>query len=327
MDIQACFGRAFQIWKSTRKLWLLGCLAVLTGTGGISASFNVSMPSTDFERFDFLQIDEEQLLAYLQWIHENLLLWMSAAFIVTLLLLIVQIVLGAWVQGAMIDLAAKADLGQEFSIRSSFAAALKRLSPLTRVMLLLRLPTFVSLAMGFVFIVFIFSQMPDWISGNISGESIFMTFLGVFLCVLIMVLLVSVLQLLSSFLEPLALRVCLFEQQAVWASVRRSFALIRQNLGLTLLTWFGMGVVAAAIGMLMSVAGIFFFLIGLSSSTPAITYLLLGIGLLLFFGLLLGLGALFASYLATLWNVVYRACIAPKPQYPPPSGPQPYLNG
>lgn len=325
MDIQACFGRAFQIWKRTRKLWLLGFLAVLTGTGGINTSFNVNLPASEAEDLNIPQIDEDMIFGYLQWVQENLLL-LGLFFVAALLLMIlIQLLLAAWVQGAMIDLAAKSDMGQEFSIRSSFGAAAKRLPSLTGVMLALRIPTFITVAAAIVIVLNIISQIPGWLSSD-SFEQTLATFFGVFFCSIILILLGSLLQLLCSFLEPLALRVCLFEEQAVWASVRRSFGLIRQNLGLTFLSWFGMGIVAAVIGMILSFMGIFIVVIGISSTSSTMTYLLIAIGLVLFFGLAIGLGGLFASYLATLWNVVYRACITPKSQNPAPTAPQPYMQ-
>lgn len=328
MDIQATFGRAFQIWKRTRKLWLLGCLAVLTGTGGINANFNVSLPTSgtsDTGDLNLPQIDESTIFGYFEWIEQNAVLLGLFLFVFILLTMIIQLFLAAWVQGAMIDLAAKADMGQEFSIRSSFGAAAKRLPSLTAVMLVLRIPSFISIGIAFVLLINLFSQLGSLIRGD-NFDEVLAVFSGFFFCGILMVLIISLVQLFCSFLEPLALRISLFENLPIWASIRRSFALIRQNLGLTFLSWFGMGVVASIIGMLLSVAGIFIVVIGTINSSPAISYLLFGVGGLVFFGLAIGLGGLFASYLATLWNVVYRVCISPKPQNPVPPAPQPYLN-
>jgi hypothetical protein len=326
MGIQEVFARAFQIWKRARKLWILGLLTVLTGTSGISANFNVNLPVSDAENTNIpqVQIDESMILGYLQWIQENIVLLGLFLVVFILLSMLIQVFFAAWVQGATIDLAAKADMGQELSIRSSFGAAAKRLPSLTGVMLALRIPSFISLIFVFVMIINIFSLLINVLNGTDIEQAI-PAFLGIFFCSFFFVLLILLAQLFCSFLEPLALRVCLFEQQAIWASIRRAFALIRQNLGLSFLSWFAMGVVATVIGMILSIAGIFFVVIGTSISSPAISYLIFAVGGLIFFGLALGLGALFASYLATLWNVIYRVCITPKPQNPAPPEPQTYI--
>ncbi len=309
MDYTEVMRQAWGIFKTRRELWILGVLSALFGQGEFSVSTNVNQsfnqPSTTGGGTGLPPFIEENLAGWMANPWPLVIGLIGIILVVGLLFLL----LGSWMQAGLIHGTSMAHQGQPNSVGGSLTYARGRYGAMVLLKLLLQLPTLI------VGIIAIAVSVPLWVNimGTIDSpnpEAIFPMMLGSFACLIPLFLLVGLYGLVISLLDDLAFRYCVLEGSRPWQSIRQAWRLLTANLGTCLITWVLLGVIAFLFGLVAAIpqfALVFATISQLARGT--ITPLATGtIVALIIYGITLsvGVGGILTSFNATLWTTLFR---------------------
>ncbi len=306
MDTGTLIKRGFSIWWQHKALWIFGMLLVLTGRGsGISFNFN-------FEPDSLATVPAETIFRNLRAIGlsdtspEAVVSWLITVSVVVLIAgIILTLVIGNLVEAAAIWQTDQANQGGQIDLAASFANGLRRLGTLIGVDLILLSPMLIPLIIligsTIAIAVNVITMIGDGPGVDMLIGSV-IAWLAVFICVGLIVFIYGIF---LSLLRPLAARACVMEALGPVASLKRSWQLLRRQIGTVLVIWLitvGVGVVyALPVGTL---TGIALLTSGANPLTNIGLWLSVTFALNLIFGVLIG--GLINSLFVSLWTVAYR---------------------
>jgi hypothetical protein len=317
MDVQNLFRRSYAIWWRVRSLWVAGIIAALFGYGEYGASANFQQRTQTFptgpgSASPFGNLAENPQIA---WLIANLGLIIGGLLLVGLVWGLIAGLLGALANGAMIQIAAAAERGQPAGLDDGLRAGQARAWPLFLINLLMVLPGLVLVLVGFAVFGTLFWRV---ISGGIDGSldqpaQILPALLGGLACFLPLVLLGALLSVILRLIGRFAARACVIEGLGPIASLRRSLALIRSNIGSTLLLWVMLGILSLLVSALLAIPTV---ALAFSLSADFFRAGFAGLSALSVVGLLayslvvnVGLGGVLTSFNATVWTLLYRSFV------------------
>lgn len=302
--------RAAQIFWHTKALWLLGILAALFGQNeyGFSVNYSERVPASGATQpgapfADFLANP---------WVASFLadpIPYLMAIGALALIIWMITTLVGWLMQGAMIDLAARAERGEAPSLRASLGRSREHIGPLFLMRLVLAIPTMIVIILAALLIVPLF--LAVFRTGTPDPSAIFPRLFGTLACLIPLFLLNGLAGIVLTMLNVLAARACVLEGLTMRASLRRGWFLLRRNLGYTVLNWF----------MFLIFGAIFSF----AAALPALLLLITAgqaflhnewtgwavasaLGLAVYFVVMsIGVGGILTSFNSTVWTVLFQA--------------------
>jgi len=302
--------RAARIFWHTKALWLLGILAGLFGQNeyGFSVNYSERIPASGSAQPDAPFAD---FLAN-PWVASfvaNPVPYLVAIGAVALIVWMITTLIGWLMQGAMIDLAARVDLGDAPSLRASLGRSRKHIGPLFLMRLVLAIPTMIVIVLAALLVVPLF--LAVFRTGTPDPSALFPRLFGTLACLIPLFLLNGLAGIVLTMLNVLAARACVLEDLTMRASLRRGWFLLRRNLGYTVLNWF----VFLIIGAIFSFAAALPALLLLISAGQAFLHnewttwaMAAAIGLGVYFVVMsIGVGGILTSFNSTVWTVLFQA--------------------
>ncbi len=306
--------RAAALWWRTRILWPLGMLAALFGSGDLAVNGNVNVQQRVFVS------DPAAMPPWLDDLAESPLLrsfvdnpW---PYVIGFLLLaaglgLIGMLVGVIAHGAMIRVADMADQGYQASIGDGLRTGAARAMPLFLLNLIVTLPLIVGVAIvtGMIAMV-VLGVLRAAIGGSeLDPAPLFASALGTIFCSIGIIILISIISVVLGVLLRVAQRVCVIEARGPLESLGRGWALIRQNLGLTLLTWLLQAVLGGLTSFILSLPAVG---MGLSVTFTILQGGAFPVGLviaLVLYALFVNVvaGGLLTAFNSALWTVMYRA--------------------
>jgi hypothetical protein len=302
--------RAARIFWHTRALWLLGILAALFGQNeyGFSVNYSQRVPASGSAQLDAPFAD---FLAN-PWVASflaNPIPYLVAIGALALIVWMITTLIGWLMQGAMIDLTARADQGDAPSLRASLGRSRKHIGRLFLIRLVLAIPTMIVVILAALLIVPLF--LAVFRTGTPDPSAIFPRLFGTLACLIPLFLLNGLAGIVLTMLNVLAARACVLEDLTMRASLRRGWFLLRRNLGYTVLNWF----VFLIIGAIFSFTAALPALLLLISAGQAFLNnewtawaLAAAIGLGVYFVVMsIGVGGVLTGFNSTVWTVLFQA--------------------
>ncbi|GIV87529.1 MAG: hypothetical protein KatS3mg055_0047 [Chloroflexus sp.] len=301
MDTTTLLKRGFAVWWRYKVLWGLGALLALFGRGyGVTINLGVVQPE---------EVPADLVPALLSLIPEELTPETVVGSLVTVTLIlfglwIVLLLVGNLVEAAAIVQTDLLDRRGQFDVSGSFAIGTQRMIPLFLLDIVLSIP---ALVIGLLIIIAVgvllmnLTMMASDAPGVEMLAGAVVVMLGVVLCLSIPLLIWGFV---LSLWRPLAVRVCVLEQQGPVASIKRGWAILRRNLGQVVIVW----LVLLGIGVIYSlpvgaIAGVLW---AVTAANP-LTNFGLWVAITILFNLIFAVifGGILASLNVALWNVGY----------------------
>jgi hypothetical protein len=302
--------QAARIFRQTKALWLLGIIAALFGQNeyGFSVNYSERTPASSTAQPDapFADILANPWVAsflanpfpYLLGIGALMLIgWMITSLV------------GWFVQGAMIDLAARANQDSSPSLRTSLRASRQHIWPLFLIYLVLSIPTIVVIILAALLIVPLFlsifrTSTPDF-------SVVFPRLFGTLACLIPLFLLNGLAGIVLRLLNVLAARACVLEHLAVRESLRRGWFVLRRNVGYTVLNWFLFLIFGAIFGFVAALPALLLLITAGQAFlhndwTPWALSAAIGVGIY-FVVMSIGVGGSLTGFNSTVWTVLYQA--------------------
>lgn len=301
MDTTTLLKRGFAIWWRYKVLWGLGALLALFGRGyGVTINLGVVQPE---------EVPADLVPALLSLIPEELTPETVVGSLVTVTLIlfglwIVLLLVGNLVEAAAIVQTDLLDRRGQFDVSGSFAIGTQRMIPLFLLDIVLSIP---ALVIGLLIIIAVgvllmnLTTMASDAPGVEMLAGAVVVMLGVVLCLSIPLLIWGFV---LSLWRPLAVRVCVLEQQGPVASIKRGWAILRRNLGQVVIVW----LVLLGIGVIYSLpVGAIAGVLWAATAANPLTNFGLWVAITILFNLIFAVifGGILASLNVALWNVGY----------------------
>ena len=290
MDYGNLLKRAWTIVWTHKYLIALGVLVTLGNGGSSSSGFQYRASDQDFQNMpDFLPQPDLSRLSFGIGAAELALI----AVIIGVLLIVFLLIwaLSQIAQGALIAGVEMVETGRDSSLGIAWQAGWRRGWTLIGIGLVPLIPTLIVIGAALAAGVLIFglgAAFGRGVDPSLAGGGAVAIVLA-FICITLPVLLVV------GFLCNLAYRACMLEESGVWASYRRGWQVLRDNLGEAVL----IALLALAIGV-----GLFIILL-----FPTI---IMALCCVLWPLLLLIQGAI-AAYFSTVWTLAWREWTGAQP--------------
>lgn len=321
MDYGALLKRAWNIIWRNKIMWLFGFLIALGSGGGPNANFQVSGPwpgrasvPPEVER------SLSQLLADRTLIITIVIVILAVALLIKLILAL----LAALGHSAMVDMAREADEVGATNFRTGWRTSWRKMLPTFFIRFLVWLPLFVILLAGTIPV--LVSLIPLITSGKLREPEVAfpVVLLSAWACLAPACCIGWLLTIPLHVLETLAIRALVLEGHGIWSSFRRSWEVLKTNLGDLIIVW--LIVLVIDIGAIIVIAlplSLLAFAVLLPLALAAIVApILLAPMILVILLLALGSAALRSvpeAYKSTTWTLAYRQWIArpaPAPSEP-----------
>ncbi len=309
-SFSSLFGDAWRIYWRHRKLWVLGVISALFGYSGVNVNVNyeVRQPLNIEPR----QMSQPMIAVLLGERWQEWMILFAGLMLVALAWAIASLVLGAWVQGALIRMVQGILHGEPLELRSAFGETRRRLPTLVGVSLIGFLPALVMLGLTLAAVAPILSTLlfrPLQEIGQMPEQALLSAFTPL-LCLVPLLLCIGLpLMIVIGVLFVGAQRACVLESMGAWASYRRAARLMRANLGHTVLAAVLLFIIGLVFGALASLpAALLWMPIARAVLQGAWTPAVIVNGAFLAIYLLvvnLGLGGWIAGFASTLWTRLY----------------------
>jgi hypothetical protein len=299
---------AASIFRKTKALWLLGVVAALFGQNeyGFSVNYSQRVPASSASQPDAPFADlfaNPWVAAFLA----NPLPYLIGLGALVFTGWIIATLVGWFVQGTMIHLAAQAEGGSP-SLRTSLRESRQHLWSLFLMRLLLSIPTIIVVIVAALLVVPLILSV--FRSSTPDPAVLLPRLFGTLACLIPLFLLNGLAGIVLHLLNLLAARACVLEHLTMRASLRRGWFVLRRNVGYTALNWFLFvifgaifGVVAALPALLLVVAAGQAFL--QNDWTP--WALIAAIGVSIYFVVMgIGVGGILTGFNSTVWTVLYQ---------------------
>jgi hypothetical protein len=301
---------AARLFRQTKALWLLGIIAALFGQNeyGFSVNYSQRGPTSSTSQPDEPFAD---LLAN-PWVASflaNPVPYLVGIGALALIGWIIATVVGWFVQGAMIHLAAQADQGGSPSLGTSLRASRQHVWSLFLIRLVLSIPTFVVVVIAALLIVPLLLSVVRTTTPDV--DTLLPRLFGTLACLIPLFLLNGLAGIVLHLLNILAARACVLEHLTMRASLRRGWFVLRKNVGYTVLNWFLFLIVGAIFGFVAALPA-FLLLITAGQAflqndwTPWALTAAIGVGIY-FVVMSIGVGGILTGFNSTVWTVLYQA--------------------
>lgn len=309
-SFSSLFGDAWRVYWRHRKLWVLGVISALFGYSGVNVNVNyeVRQPLNIEPR----QMSQPMIAVLLGERWQEWMILFAGLMLVALAWAIASLVLGAWVQGALIRMVQGILHGEPLELRGAFGETRRRLPTLVGVSLIGFLPALVMLGLTLAAVAPILSTLlfrPLQEIGQMPEQALLSAFTPL-LCLVPLLLCIGLpLMIVIGVLFVGAQRACVLESMGAWASYRRAARLMRANLGHTVLATVLLFIIGLVFGALASLpAALLWMPIARAVLQAAWTPAVIVNGVFLAIYLLvvnLGLGGWIAGFASTLWTRLY----------------------
>lgn len=308
MDIGHIIKRSWKITWQYRALWVFGILAGCgssqsSGSGGSGTSWqtNANFSSPDMVRYDrmFAQIGA--------WLKTHIALILGVLIALFILRLLFGL-LALWSEGALIAGVDKADRDESESVTFSalaaagwqifgrmFALALLSFFLVVAILLIFFGPAALALALG---------AGKDRLGLMLGGVGLFLV---AFLIVLALVLIWDA-------VYVLARRALVLDELSVWDAVQRGWQVFKRNLGEIVVMGLIIFLLRLAFGFLMIIPALPFVLVLMRwfFASHAVNWpVMIGLMVLVYLPLAIGLGGIFYTFISGIWTLTYRALTRP----------------
>ncbi len=315
------FAEAFSIFRRHPILWVAGIISALFN-GGVGGNFNFNTniqtqfptPTQPGELPDFGKMIEG---TWIEDVIANPVPYVAVGFALIVLFSIIRLIFGTWAESALYAMVDEADTTGETTLGRGWGRARTRLGSLIGANLLLVLPIILTFGLSFALLgpvyltLFRAIALPPEEAAQVfeqAGAAMFAPMMIAFplLCCLGFPVLI-----LSALLRVYALRAVLLEDLGAWAGIKRSWQIVRRQLGYTLLNGVILFVFGAVMGLLISLpaAGVWMRVVSnvFQTGEPfALTSDAIFLGIYLFLSGLL-FGGIFTSFSSALWTKLFKA--------------------
>jgi hypothetical protein len=301
--------QAGRIFSRTKALWLLGMLAALFGQNeyGFSVNYSERVPASSANQpaAPFANLLANPWVAafvanpvpYLLGIGALMLIgWMIVSFV------------GWFVQGAMIDLAARANQGSSPPLRTSLRASRQHIWPLFLIHLVLSIPTMVVVVIGALLVVPLLLSVFRTTTPDVT--TLLPRLFGTLACLIPLFLLNGLAGIVLRLLNVLAARACVLERLTMRASLHRGWFVLRRNVGYTVLNWFLFLIFGAIFGFVAALPALLLLIVAGQAFlhndwTPWSLSAAIGVGIY-FVVMSIGVGGILTGFNSTVWTVLYQ---------------------
>jgi len=289
LDFSGILKRAFHLTKNNRSLWVFGILMAFLNSGGnIGGRFNYS-PDMDSSKFALPKIDPQTLL-----------LVIVIAVVLGLLLFLIAIFINFLARGALIDMVDTIDKGGSASIKDGFKSGLSYLFSLFAISFLL--------GVSFFFAILI-------TGGILIGPGVLLllakkTVFGIILLALGGLIWLAFLIAGSVFIGVItffAEREMVLEGLGAIDSIKAGYALLRKNIGNSLVLWlinFGIGIVSGILVLIIVlITGLPIYLLAMALSKWLFILLIIPFAIIVF------VSGLFETFFSTFWTLAFKELV------------------
>lgn len=323
MDYSNLIKQAAQITWRYKFLWFFGIMMALCGQGsGGRAQFQVNyrVPyPTDGMAPEFPSFFPEPLG------QTPISVYIVAGSLFFLLFGIISLVVGAIGRGALIKSVERVENNEPIAFGQSWRDGLSKIIPLGLLQALLYSPLVI---LGAIFVVIFFTRFWPFFSELVTSRplvnlkepppfmqdffALFPLFFAV-ICGSICVL--FIIQILISLFLTFGSRAIVLENQGVFGSFGRSWALFRRNLGTTIILALLVVVIGFVVSLILAIPGAIIMLPLMMSIMPAMmseaglslgSYVLLGTVVLILAAIFSIIGGIMQVFVESLWTLAYR---------------------
>jgi hypothetical protein len=300
---------AARIFRQTKALWLLGILAAVVGQNeyGFSVNYSQSFPRSGATQPDAPFADILANPSVASFLADPIPYLVGIGVLVLIVWMITTLI-GWFIQGAMIDLAAHSE-GEWPSIRTSLRRSREHIWSLFLIRLVLAIPTIVVVVLAALLIVPLLLSV--FRTGTPDPSVLLPRLFGTLACLIPLFLLNGLAGIVLTMLNVLAARACVLEDLTMRASLRRGWFLLRRNLGYTVLNWFLFLIFGAIYSFAAAIPALLLLISAgqafLNNEWTAFA-LAAAIGLGVYFVVMsVGVGGILTGFNSTVWTVLFQA--------------------